>query len=63
MNYIKFIQEQNSEMQERMNEVHREINAMLIYYTSKKFEGFENNYTHISTDLLPKLFKLRDKIR
>lgn len=62
MNYIKFIQEENNDMREKIKELNEQVTALLIYYTSKKFEGFENNYTHVSTDLLPKLFELRQKI-
>ena len=60
MNYIKQLQEENREMREALADLQNQINTMLIYYSSPKFLGFANDYTHITTDIFPKLVELRN---
>ena len=60
MNYIKQLQEENNELRENLRDIQTELNTLLIYYTSPKFQGFNNDFAHVSTDLLPKLVNLRN---
>lgn len=60
MNYIAQLQQENRERAEVIKELQEEINTLLIYYTSPKFQGFENDFAHVQTDLLPKLIQLRN---
>lgn len=61
MNYINQLQTENNEMREALQDLQSEINTLLIYYTSPKFQGFSNDFAHVSTDILPKLVELRGK--
>lgn len=61
MNYITQLQQENREQREILQDLQTEINEMLIYYTGSKFQGFSNDFAHVSTDILTKLFKLREK--
>jgi hypothetical protein len=60
MNYIKQLQEENKEREELIKDLQYKIAELLIYYTSPKFQGFENDFAHVSTDLLPRLVELRN---
>jgi hypothetical protein len=61
MNYIAQLQQENREQREVLQNLQQEINEMLVYYSSSKFQGFSNDFAHVSTDVITKLFKLRDK--
>ena len=61
MNYIAQLQQENREQREILQELQEEIQQMLIYYNGAKFQGFSNDFAHVSTDVLTKLVRLRDK--
>ena len=60
MNYIKELQSENNEMRNTLMDIQNEIATLLIYYTSPKFQGFQNDFAHVSTDILPRVVKLRE---
>ena len=60
MNYIHQLQKENKEMREALADLQNQINTMLVYYSSPKFQGFKNDYAHITTDIFPKLVELRN---
>jgi hypothetical protein len=46
MNYIKQIQQQIAEQQKQNEETREMITDFMIYLSSEKFQGFENNYVN-----------------
>jgi molecular chaperone GrpE (heat shock protein) len=63
MNYIHQLQNEIAELKEQNNQIEAELLNYVIYFRSEKFQGFENDYAHVSTDLLPKMELLLRKIR
>lgn len=55
MNYIKQLQEDKKELQNKLNEVSDELMNIRIYLSSSKFQGVDNDYVHVSTDIRPKI--------
>ena len=62
MNYIKQLQTENQDLRTNLQEIDREITALLTYYTGQKFQGIQNDFAHTSTDIVPRLYKLRGQI-
>jgi hypothetical protein len=62
MNYIKALERANDVKFETLKLARAELNELLVYLTTDKFASVDNDYVHITTDLLPKLYKLRNTL-
>ncbi len=59
MNYIKELQKRDLEQAEVLASVRDGITEIMAYLSSPKFQGTDNDYVHVTTDIMPKLSKLR----
>lgn len=62
MNYIKKLEQENDALRATLHDIEDTVAGLLIYYRGKKFQGFDNDFAHVSTDLIPRLQELRSKI-
>lgn len=62
MNYIKQLQSQNEALTKTLSQVNEEMISILKYLRSEKFQGFENDYVHVGTDMVPKLEVIKNII-
>jgi len=58
-NYIARLKREADEAKAQLAAVNDELTHLLAYLESSKFQGFENDYVYVSTDIAPKLMKLR----
>ena len=63
MNYIKQLQETEKQMTRDVWDLECDILDIVLYLRSEKFNSTENDYVHVSTDILPKLNSLLYKCR
>lgn len=63
MNYIKKLNNTINETKSEVSEIEAELLEIAIYLSSDKFHGHENNYVHVSTDILPKVRNVLNKVR
>lgn len=63
MNYIKQLQEKEKQMTQDVWELENDILDIVLYLRSQKFDSIQNDYVHVSTDILPKLNSLLYKCR
>jgi hypothetical protein len=54
-NHIARLIRERDEAQASLRAVREALTDMQRYYTSSKFHGPDNDYTYVSTDLMPKL--------
>jgi hypothetical protein len=59
MNHIARLTEQRDGATQRLATVRDELDSLLAYLTSPKFTAPDCDYAHVSTDLLPKLQRIR----
>jgi hypothetical protein len=59
MNHIKKLQTENKELKNTIDLAIDLIIDMQKYYSSDKFQGTENDYAHIKTDVYPKISFLK----
>jgi hypothetical protein len=59
MNYIKKIQQENEALKEGINLVIGEFIELQKYLNSDKFNGIENDYIHVKTDIYPKITAIK----
>lgn len=59
MNYIKKLQLEIIEKQIHAKNCYKQLLEMEAYYCSDKFSGKENDYAHVSTDVLVKIHELK----
>ncbi len=59
MNYIKNLQLDNATMKQDIKNTIQQIIEMQKYYRLEKFQGFDNDFAHVSTDVAPKLDALK----
>ena len=59
MNHIKKLQAENLELKQTIEQTIEMLIEMQKYYSSEKFQGFENDYAHIQTDVYPKISFLK----
>lgn len=59
MNYIKNLQHENETLKQGFENAIQQIIEMQKYYRLEKFQGFENDFAHVSTDVAPKLDALK----
>ena len=55
MNYIKKLQEENEQLKKQLFVINQAAIEQLQYFTLPKFQGTENDYAHIKTDVLGKI--------
>lgn len=58
-NYIHRLTRERDETREQLAEVLGLLVELEIYLTSSKFHGADNDYVHVSTDMLPRLAKIK----
>lgn len=63
MNYIKRLEQTEIQMTRDVWELECDILDIALYLRSDKFQGTENDYIHVSTDILPKINALLYKCR
>lgn len=61
MNYIKKLELENEELKKNLVATDTEIQNFLIYLTSDKFSGFENNFVN-ATEVRARLLEIRNQI-
>lgn len=54
-NYIKRLQNENKALEARIAAILAKATDTEVYYSSAKFQGIDNDYAHVSTDVLPRL--------
>jgi len=59
MNYIKLLELRNKQLEEKISEAHDLTVDLMVYYSLPKFQGTQNDYAHVSTDVLPKLTQIK----
>jgi septation ring formation regulator EzrA len=55
MNYIHRLQKENEELHQQLRDVREQLAEIERYLSSSKFQGPENDYVHVRTDILPKI--------
>lgn len=58
-NYIKRLQDEKKDLLQTLNDIQWKLIDLEVYLTSSKFHGSDNDYVHVSTDMLPKLREVR----
>lgn len=59
MNYISFLQDKNEAQGRAMAEAVTLLSDLMTYLESSKFQGSENDYVHVKTDIFPKIREIR----
>lgn len=59
MNYIKMLEADKAAMAEKLGKLNAELTELMTYLSSTKFQGMDNDYVHVSTDILPKIREIR----
>lgn len=59
MNYIKKLQTENEELKKGIEEAINELIDYQKYYTLPKFQGIENDFAHVSTDIYAKITTIK----
>jgi len=54
-NYILRLQNENKALEARIAAILGAATDTEVYYSSTKFQGIDNDYAHVSTDVLPRL--------
>ena len=55
MNYIKQLQQENEKLKMQLFCINQVAIEQLQYFTLPKFQGVENDFAHVTTDVLPKI--------
>lgn len=58
MNYIQNLKSENQSLKNKLEEINNELIQLKAYYMSSKFQGFENDYAYVSTDVMHRLDNL-----
>jgi hypothetical protein len=59
MNYIKQLQAEKIQRELQAKYIYKQLIEIEAYYCSDKFNGRENDYAHVSTDVLVRLHELK----
>ena len=59
MNYIQSLREANNEKTATICAAVEELTNLMAYLQTSKFQGPDNDFVHIKTDLFPKLREIR----
>lgn len=62
MNYIHQLQNENARLKNELSAARDRLIELECYLLSTKFQGVDNDYVHISTDILPKISGIRSNI-
>ena len=62
MNYINKLQTENIRLKLEILSIQTKVVDTISYYHLAKFKGFENDYAHVSTDVLIRLTEILDTI-
>lgn len=62
MNYIQKLQAENQQLKAQIEEVRQLAVDALIYYRGKKFAGIENDFAHVSTDVVHKIEEIKNHL-
>jgi len=63
MNYINKLQKENLALQLEIELIEFEILQAIRYYNLDKFQGVNNDYAYVSTDVLPRLMKILNQVK
>lgn len=63
MNYIKQLQHENTELKQQLAVTERDIKNVLEYLSCPKFQGIDNDYVHVSTDIKHRIQYLLNNIK
>jgi hypothetical protein len=59
MNYISFLQDKTEAQGTAIAETITALSDLMHYLESSKFQGPDNDYVHVKTDIFPKLREIR----
>lgn len=59
MNYIKKLEAENKALRESIDYAVDVLIEYQRYYNSGKFQGKDNDYAHVSTDVYPRISQLK----
>ena len=59
MNYIQFLQDKTEAQGRAIAETVTQLSDLMAYLESAKFQGPDNDFVHIKTDLFPRLREIR----
>lgn len=59
MNYIHRLETENRDLRQQLKDVQRQLLDIEVYLTTPKFQGPDNDYVHVRTDILPKIIGVR----
>lgn len=62
MNYIHQLQNENARLKNELSAALDRLIELECYLLSTKFQGVDNDYVHVSTDILPKITNVRSEI-
>lgn len=62
MNYIKRLQLDKIQLETKLLVAMDELAQLQCYLLSPKFQGIDNDYVHVRTDLLPRLAHIKDAL-
>lgn len=62
MNYIKSLELEKRLLQEQVITARRQVEVLQDYFLSDKFQGLNNDYVHVRTDVLPKLAWIKSQL-
>lgn len=62
MNYIHQLQNENARLKNDLSAARDRLIELECYLLSTKFQGVDNDYVHVSTDILPKITNVRSEI-
>lgn len=63
MNHIHQLQSDNAQMKIALEEARTQLIDLLVYYSSEKFQGSENDFAHVSTDIRPRINEVKNYIQ
>ena len=46
-----------------LEESRKQLIDLLVYYSSEKFQGAENDFAHVSTDIRPRINEVKNYIQ
>ena len=59
MNYIKKLQSENTELKNGIETAINELAEYQKYYALPKFQGIDNDFAHVSTDISAKITTIK----
>lgn len=59
MNHIHRLTRERDDARQALHETREALTELLVYLSSSKFHGVDNDVVHVSTDVAPKLTEIR----